>query len=56
MTFNELTVWFLGLERVKALACYPTLKIWLSRPNDVRLHYRIIRVEPELFTILKDLT
>jgi len=33
MTFNELTEWFLGLEKVKFLAYYPTLQICLKKFN-----------------------
>lgn len=33
MTFNELMEWFLGLEKVKALAYYPTLKLNLKSFN-----------------------
>lgn len=34
MTFNELTKWYMELEKVKALAYYPTLKICLDRINE----------------------
>jgi integrase len=33
MTFSELTEWFLGLEKVKSLAYYPTLQICLKKFN-----------------------
>ncbi len=33
ITFNELTDWFLGLEKVKTLSYYPTLKINLKKFN-----------------------
>ena len=35
MTFNELTQWFLSLEKVKSLAYYPTLTINLKKFNAV---------------------
>lgn len=34
MTFNELTKWYMELEKIKALAYYPTLKICLDRCNE----------------------
>ena len=34
MTFNELTKWYMDLEKVKNLAYYPTLKICLDRFNE----------------------
>jgi integrase len=33
MTFQELTDWYLGLEKIKALAYFPTLKIYLKKFN-----------------------
>ena len=33
MTFQELTDWYLGLEKVKARAYYPTQKIYLEKFN-----------------------
>jgi len=33
MTFQQLTDWYLGLEKVKILAYYPTLKINLNKFN-----------------------
>jgi integrase len=35
MTFNELTEWYLNLEKVKALASYDTIKISLNKFNSV---------------------
>ncbi|EFK07638.1 site-specific recombinase, phage integrase family [delta proteobacterium NaphS2] len=35
MTFNELTSWYLGLEKVKALASYHTIKISIEKFNAV---------------------
>lgn len=40
MTFEELTQWFLGLEKIKALASFPTLQICLNRFNEA--HGQII--------------
>src|SRR4030043_51766 len=34
MTFNELTEWYLSLEKVKALPYYPTIRICLDRFNE----------------------
>ena len=33
MTFQELTDWYLGLEKVKALASYPSLNVYLKKFN-----------------------
>jgi len=33
MTFQELTDWYLGLERVQSMAYFPTLKIYLRKFN-----------------------
>jgi len=35
MTFNELAEWYLDLEKVKALASYETIKIYLNKFNKV---------------------
>lgn len=34
-TFNELAEWYLSLEKVKALASFPTIKIYLNKFNKV---------------------
>lgn len=33
MTFKELTDWYLGLEKIKSMAYFPTLKIYLNKFN-----------------------
>jgi integrase len=33
MTFQELTDWYLGLEKVKAMAYFPTLQVYLKKFN-----------------------
>ena len=49
MTFQQLADWYLGLEKVKALAYFPTLKINLATFNEVFGNY----IEPlaKLFRI-----
>lgn len=46
MTFRELTDWYLGLEKVKALAYYLTLKINLASFNKVFGDYLISKIKP----------
>jgi hypothetical protein len=47
MTFNELTEWYLGLERVKSLARYPILKINLKSFNAVFGNIIVNQLKPE---------
>ena len=35
MTFKELSNWYLGLEKVRSMAYFPTLKIYLKKFNSV---------------------
>ncbi len=46
MTFNELTEWYLDLEKVKALASYGTIKINLNKFNSVFGDKVISHVKP----------
>ncbi len=45
-TFNELTKWFLGLEKVKSLAYYPTLQINLKKFNTEFGNVIISQIKP----------
>lgn len=46
MTFNELTEWFLDLEKVKSLAYYPTLSINLKKFNSEFGNIVISQIKP----------
>jgi integrase len=46
MTFNELTEWFLSLEKVKSLAYYPTLSINLKKFNSEFGNVVISQIKP----------
>jgi integrase len=46
MTFQELTDWYLGLEKVKALAYYPTLSICLNNFNSVFGSMPVSQIKP----------
>lgn len=46
MTFQELTEWYLGLEKVKALPSYWRLKVALERFNSVFGNVVVSRVKP----------
>jgi len=46
MTFNELTKWYLGLEKVKNLAYYETLKIYLGKFNQVFGNVVVSQIKP----------
>jgi len=46
MTFQELTDWYLGLEKVKALAYFPTLKINLASFNEEFGTHTIPEIKP----------
>ncbi len=47
MTFNELTAWFLGLEKVKAKAYYPTLQYNLTSFNAEFGNIIVSRIKPQ---------
>jgi integrase len=46
MTFQQLTDWYLGLEKVKALASYPTLTINLNRFNSDFGNIVVCQIKP----------
>jgi hypothetical protein len=46
MTFSELSEWFLALERVKSLAYYPTLKIYLEKFNSEFGNVIVAKIKP----------
>jgi integrase len=46
MTFKELSEWYLGLEKVKLKAYYPTLKINLNSFNAEFGHYIVGQIKP----------
>ncbi|MCJ7545962.1 MAG: site-specific integrase [Deltaproteobacteria bacterium] len=46
MTFQQLTDWYLGLEKVKALASYPTLTINLKRFNSDFGNIVVCQIKP----------
>ena len=46
MTFNELAVWYLNLEKVKALASYDIIKINLNKFNSVFGDVIVSRIKP----------
>jgi integrase len=46
MSFQQLTDWYLGLEKVKARAYFPTLKINLASFNEVFGNYIVSNIKP----------
>ena len=46
MTFKELADWYLGLEKVKALAYYPTLSICLNNFDSVFGSMPVSQIKP----------
>ena len=46
MTFQQLADWYLALEKVKALAYFPTLKINLATFNEVFGNYIVSNIKP----------
>lgn len=46
MTFNELTEWYLDIEKVKSLSYYPQLGIYLRHFNERFGHVQVGKVKP----------
>lgn len=46
MTFQQITDWYLGLERVKALAYFPTLQVYLRKFNAEFGNMIVSRIKP----------
>lgn len=47
MTFRELSVWYLNLEKVKALASYPIIQVYLKKFNSQFGDMIVSRIRPE---------
>lgn len=55
MTFQELTDWYMGLEKVKALAYYCTLQVYLKKFNAEFGNVIVNRIKPADLENLHDL-
>ena len=53
ITFNELSVWYLGLEKVKALKSYDTVCIYISKFNQVLGDTEVSSIQPGILEALQ---